>query len=48
MAIDTQRVLRPAEDGYARYYAEKIWEWIPEVYRHEDGLTSFVLSLPAA
>jgi len=28
----------PPEDGFERYYAEKIWEWIPETYRHEDGL----------
>jgi len=38
MTIGTEPDLRPAEDGYARYYAEKIWDWIPEVYRHEDGL----------
>ena len=25
-------------DGYERYYAEKLWEWIPEVFRHEDGV----------
>jgi hypothetical protein len=31
--------LRPiAEDDFERYYAEKIWEWIPPVYRHEDGI----------
>ncbi|HEY5704607.1 MAG TPA: hypothetical protein VIS96_03420 [Terrimicrobiaceae bacterium] len=28
----------PAQDGFERYYAEKIWEWIPSTYRHEDGL----------
>lgn len=28
----------PAEDGFERYYAEKLWEWIPPIYRHEDGL----------
>lgn len=27
-----------AQDGFERYYAEKLWEWIPETYRHEDGL----------
>jgi hypothetical protein len=27
-------------DGFERYYAEKIWEWIPETYRHEDGLAN--------
>lgn len=26
-----------ADDGYERYFAEKIWELIPPVYRHEDG-----------
>lgn len=25
-------------ERYAQYYAEKIWELIPSVYRHEDGL----------
>jgi len=27
-----------AQDGFYRYYAEKLWAWIPETYRHEDGL----------
>lgn len=27
-----------ADDRYERYFAEKIWGMIPEVYRHEDGL----------
>ena len=27
---------RPAADGFERYYAEKLWEWIPEVYRDAD------------
>lgn len=26
-----------ARDGFAQYYAEKLWEWIPAVYRDEDG-----------
>jgi hypothetical protein len=26
------------EDRYERYFAEKLWEMIPEIYRHEDGL----------
>ena len=30
----------PAQDGFERYYAEKIWEWIPSTYRHEDGLAN--------
>lgn len=33
-ATDTGR--RAAEDGYADYYAEKLWSWIPEVYRDAD------------
>jgi hypothetical protein len=24
-------------DGFERYFAEKLWDWIPEVYRYEDG-----------
>lgn len=27
-----------ADDGFEQYYAEKLWEWIPSIYRHEDGL----------
>lgn len=27
----------PVDDGYLAYYAEKLWEWIPEVYRNEDA-----------
>jgi len=29
-----------AEDRYDVYFSEKIWELIPAVYRHEDGLDS--------
>jgi hypothetical protein len=25
-------------DGYERYLTEKLWDWIPEIYRTEDGL----------
>ena len=25
-------------DGFATYFAEKLWEQIPAIYRHEDGL----------
>ncbi|MGH6904998.1 MAG: hypothetical protein ACREIR_19915, partial [Geminicoccaceae bacterium] len=28
---------RAANDGFESYYAEKLWEWIPEVYRDADG-----------
>lgn len=27
-----------ADDQFERYYAEKLWEWIPSLYRHEDGI----------
>lgn len=26
-----------AQDGYESYYAEKLWHWIPEIYRHLDA-----------
>jgi hypothetical protein len=29
---------REANDLFVRYYSEKIWEMIPAIYRHEDGL----------
>lgn len=32
---------RPAADRFERYYAEKLWEWIPEVYRDRDGRPEF-------
>ncbi|MGV3554868.1 MAG: hypothetical protein ACO1OD_06395 [Croceibacterium sp.] len=28
--------LRTAEDGFEQYFAEKIWSWVPEVYRDAD------------
>src|SRR5262245_14861887 len=28
----------PADDGFERHYAEKIWELVPEVHRNEDGI----------
>ncbi len=30
--------LTPARDGFERYYTEKLWDWIPPVYRDEDAL----------
>ncbi len=27
-----------AKDGFQKYYSEKLWEMIPAIYRHEDGL----------
>jgi len=35
--IDQPRV---AEDGFERYYAEKLWSWIPEVHRDADFTSS--------
>ena len=32
--------LTPAQDNFERYYTEKIWEWIPPIYRDEDGLAA--------
>ncbi|MEO8148079.1 MAG: hypothetical protein ABI723_10600 [Bacteroidia bacterium] len=29
-----------AEDHFERYYAEKLWETIPSIYRHEDGIAA--------
>jgi hypothetical protein len=35
---DTETIAtRPAADGFERYYTEKLWSWIPEVYRDLDG-----------
>ena len=38
MAEETLAPANPALDEFERYYAEKLWEWIPPIYRHEDGL----------
>jgi hypothetical protein len=27
-------------DGFERYYTEKLWALVPEVYRHEDGIAA--------
>lgn len=27
-----------ARDGYREYFTEKLWEWIPAIYRERDGL----------
>lgn len=32
---------RAAADNFERYYAEKLWEWIPEVHRDRDGRPEF-------
>jgi hypothetical protein len=31
------RLTIPTRDGYAQYYAEKLWSWVPEVYRTLDA-----------
>jgi hypothetical protein len=28
----------PVRDGFESYYTEKLWQLVPEVYRHEDGI----------
>ena len=38
MAEDTLVITNPALDEFERYYAEKLWEWIPPIYLQEDGL----------
>jgi hypothetical protein len=40
MEGNSQNFLAPALDEFERYYTEKIWEWIPAVYKDEDGLAS--------
>ena len=37
MSIESQIQTRAANDGYPQYYAEKLWSWVPEVYRTLDG-----------
>lgn len=31
-------MIKMANDHFEQYYAEKLWETIPSIYRHEDGL----------
>lgn len=38
MAADIKKLWAPAHDGFERYYSEKLWEWIPAIYKDEDGL----------
>ena len=38
MALDLPDQQHTTRDGFETYYTEKLWDWIPEVYRHEDGL----------
>lgn len=37
MSIETQLQSAPVDDGFAQYYAEKIWQLIPGIYRNEDA-----------
>lgn len=39
MPIETETTAIVAQDGYDEYYAEKLWNWIPAVYRDEDAYT---------
>jgi hypothetical protein len=32
--------MRTAQDKFESYYSEKLWELIPAIYRHEDGLAN--------
>lgn len=41
MTLSSTTQTRPAADGFERYYAEKLWEWIPEIYREADGQPDF-------
>lgn len=38
--VDNKDLLIPARDAFERYYTEKIWDWIPSVYKDEDGLAA--------
>src|SRR6266850_4427222 len=38
MESENEDLLTPALDEFERYYTEKVWEWIPAVYKDEDGL----------
>ncbi|HEX5732125.1 MAG TPA: hypothetical protein VF131_04740 [Blastocatellia bacterium] len=38
MESENENLLAPALDEFERYYTEKVWEWIPAVYKDEDGL----------
>lgn len=30
----------PADDRFAQYFTEKLWDWIPQIYKAEDGAAS--------
>jgi hypothetical protein len=33
-------MVRPANDRFKEYFQEKLWQWVPEAYRDEDGLAT--------
>lgn len=37
MSLDATLTQPTANDGYASYYAEKLWSWVPEIYRTLDA-----------
>ncbi len=37
MNVAVQETIIEADDGYVSYYAEKLWHWIPEIYRSLDA-----------
>ena len=37
MSTQSQTPTAPARDDFETYFAEKLWDWIPEIYRSEDG-----------
>lgn len=39
MSQTNARQIVPPRDGYPEYYAEKLWSWVPEVYRTLDAET---------
>jgi hypothetical protein len=40
MITNNSGLLTPARDEFERYYTEKIWDWIPAIYKDEDGLAA--------
>jgi hypothetical protein len=38
--MNNKDMLVPTRDEFERYYTEKIWDWIPAVYKDEDGLAT--------
>jgi hypothetical protein len=40
MMNDAKDILTRARDEFERYYTEKIWDWIPAIYKDEDGLAA--------